>query len=269
MGATRFGTLLRHWRTLRGLSQLALATEAGISTRHLSFLETGRAQPSREMVLLLAGMLGVPDTDQNAFLVCAGYAPRASVEPVPLPQVEDVSRALDFILSQQEPYPALVVDAQSNILSMNRGARQTFGLFYGPGAGCGPLNASRTVFDPGGLRPYIANWDRLARGILRSIVHEAAATGNEQLIELRDELLAYPGVPARWRTLDPLPPGPMLASFHLKKGDMSLAFLTTMTSLIGAQDATIPSIRIKYFFPADAATEQFARRLSAEPAHVA
>ena len=78
MGATRFGTLLRHWRTLRGLSQLALATEAGISTRHLSFLETGRAQPSREMVLLLAGMLGVPDTDRNAFLVCAGYAPLAS-----------------------------------------------------------------------------------------------------------------------------------------------------------------------------------------------
>ena len=264
-----FGTLLRHWRTMRGLSQLALATEAGISTRHLSFLETGRARPSREMVLLLAGMLGVPATDRNTFLVSAGYAPLASVEPIPPAQVDDARRALDFILSQQEPYPALVVDAQANILSMNRGARQTFGLFCGPDAGCEPLNASRTVFDPRGLRPYIANWDRLARGILRSIVHEVASTGNARLMELRDELLAYPDIPARWRTLEPLPTEPLVASLNLKKGDLSLAFLTTMTSLIGARDATVPSIRIKYFFPADAATEQFARRLSAAPMQVA
>ena len=259
-----FGTLLRQWRTTRGLSQLALATEAGISTRHLSFLETGRARPSREMVLLLAGMLGVPESDRNALLVCAGYAPLGSDEPLAPPRLDQVQRALDFILRQQEPYPALVLDAQSNILTMNTAARRTFGLFYGPGAGCRPLNASRTIFDPNGLRPYIANWDRLAHGILHSLQREVAATGNATLMQLRDELLEYPDVPARWRTFDRVAPEPGHTNIQLRKDDLSLTFFCTLTTLVMPPAAAMQPVRIKSFFPADAATEQFARRRAAE-----
>src|SRR5215510_2451258 len=114
-----FGQLLKQWRTTRHLSQLALATEAGISTRHLSFLETGRAQPSREMVQLLAGMLDVPLADRNALLVSAGYAPAYGDRPLGAPELEPVRRALQFILRQQEPFPALVIDGQWNIVMKN------------------------------------------------------------------------------------------------------------------------------------------------------
>ena len=264
-----FGTLLRQWRTTRGWSQLALATEAGISARHLSFLETGRARPSREMVLLLAGMLDVPQGDRNAFLVCAGYAPLATEDRVQPSQVRHVRRALDFILRQQEPYPALVIDGHSNILTMNRGASRTFGLFYGPGAGCGPINACRTIFDPGGLRPYVTNWDRLALSVLRTLQREVASTGDAMLMRLRDELLDYPGVPARWRRFDPAPPESLLANLQLKKDDLCLAFFSTVTTLAAPREETLQTLRIKSFFPADEATEQFARRIFAAPERVA
>ncbi len=264
-----FGTLLRQWRRTRGFSQLTLATEAGISTRHLSFLETGRACPSREMVFLLAGMLGVPDTDRNAFLVSAGYAPLEVHRPVEPPPLGDARQALEFILGQQEPYPAFVVDPESNILTMNRGARQIFGLFCLRSPGCGPVNATRTIFDPDGLRPYITNWEQLARGIVQSLLHEVAATGNVMLMRLRDDVLAYPGVPAWWRTLDPVAAGPLLPRLHLAKGDLSLAFLSTVTTLAAPKDATLQQLRIRCCFPADAATDRFARDLSAAPECVA
>src|SRR5262245_54821135 len=117
-----FGGLLRHWRIGRGLSQLALAMEAGISTRHLSFLETGRAQPSRAMVELPAGMLDVPLSERNSLLLAAGYAPTYERRPLSAPDLQPVQRALEFILEQQEPYPAIVVDGGWNILKRNRAA---------------------------------------------------------------------------------------------------------------------------------------------------
>src|SRR4029077_7205503 len=127
--ATPFGALLRRWRDARRMSQLTLATEAGISTRHLSFLETSRAQPSREMVQLLAGMLDVPLGDRNALLVSAGYAPAYGERPLSAPDLEPVRRALEFMLRQQEPYPALVVDGEWNIVMGNEGASRIFDLF--------------------------------------------------------------------------------------------------------------------------------------------
>src|SRR3954462_3640432 len=126
---TSFGTLLRRWRDARGMSQLILATEAGISTRHLSFLETGRAPPSREMVQLLAGMLDVPLGERNALLVSAGYAPAYGERPLAAPDLEPVRRALEYILQQQEPFPALVLDAEWNVVMSNGAARRIFELF--------------------------------------------------------------------------------------------------------------------------------------------
>src|SRR5213594_2171147 len=210
-----FGRLLNQWRNSRHKSQLALATEAGISTRHLSFLETGRAQPSREMVQLLTGMLDVPLGERNALLVSAGYAPIYGERPLGAPELEPVRRALQFILRQQEPFPAFVLDVQWNIVMRNDASRRIFGLFKGPGHDEKSVNVMRTVFDPERLRQYITNWEDVAQCLMHSIHRELAATGSDAVIRLRDELLAYPGVPSRWSTPDALAAMPPLISMQM------------------------------------------------------
>jgi transcriptional regulator with XRE-family HTH domain len=264
---TSFGKLLRRWRDARGMSQLTLATEAGISTRHLSFLETGRAQPSREMVQLLAGMLDVPLGDRNALLVSAGYAPAYGERPLSAPELEPVRRALQFTLSQQEPYPGLVVDGEWNIVMRNDGAARIFDLFTGPPCDdCadrrGP-NVMRTVFHPNGLRRYIVNWEELAQCLVNSLHRQVAETGSDAMTRLRDELLGYPGVPARWSVPDPTVTMPPLVSMHLRKDDLSLTFFSMITTLGTPRDVTLQQLKIECFFPADTITEQLARRLAA------
>jgi len=257
-----FGRLLRQWRTTRHKSQLALATDAGISTRHLSFLETGRAQPSREMVQLLAGMLDVPLGERNALLISAGYAPLYGQRPLGAPELEPVRRALQFTLRQQEPYPALVIDGHWNIVMRNDASRRIFALFKPAHNGDEPVNAMRAVFHPHGLRPFIVNWEEVAECLMGSIHREVAATGSEQTLRLRDELLSYPGVPARWRAADATCPMPPLASMQLRKDDLSLAFFSMITMLGTPRDLTLQQLKIECFFPADATTEQVARGLA-------
>ncbi len=260
---TAFGSLLRRWRAARALSQLTLATEAGISTRHLSFLETGRAQPSREMVQLLAGMLDVPLGDRNALLVSAGYAPAYGERPLTAPELEPVRRALQFTLRQQEPFPALVVDGEWNIVMRNEGAR-IFDLFNDPDCrGENVPNVMRTVFHPRGLRRYIVNWEELAECLVHSLHRQVAATGSDIIVRLRDELLAYPGVPSRWSVPDPTVTMPPLVAMQLRKDDLSLTFFSMITTLGTPRDITLQQLKIECFFPADAATEQLARRLPA------
>jgi transcriptional regulator with XRE-family HTH domain len=187
-----FGRLLKQWRNSRHKSQLALATESGISTRHLSFLETGRAQPSREMVQLLTGMLDVPLGERNALLVSAGYAPLYGNRPLNAPELGPVRRALELMLRQQEPYPAFVLDGQWNIVMHNAALKRVFEPFK---TGTYTPNVMRKVFDPDALRPFIVNWHEIAACTMHSLHRELAATGSAALVELRDELLAYPGVP--------------------------------------------------------------------------
>ena len=167
-----FGRLLKQWRTTRHMSQLTLATEAGISTRHLSFLETGRAQPSREMVQLLTGMLDVPLGERNALLVSAGYAPMYGERPLGAPELEPVRRALQFIMRQQEPYPALVLDGHWNIVMRNEASRRIFELFVGPTPEDRTINVMRAVFDPRGLRPFIVNWEEMAECLMHAVHRE-------------------------------------------------------------------------------------------------
>jgi len=255
-----FGRLLKHWRTARHLSQLTLATEAGISARHLSFLETGRAQPSREMVELLTGMLDVPLGERNSLLVSAGYAPMYGQRPLSAPELEPVRRALELILRQQEPFPALVLDGEWNIVMHNGAAKRIFELFRGE---VRTPNVMRKVFDPDGLRPFIVNWQELAACLMHSVHREIAATGSQSLVTLRDDLLAYPGVPARWRMPDAVSPVDPLVAMQLRKGDASMAFFSTITQFATPRDITLQQLKIESFFPADAATEQTARRLAA------
>src|SRR4249920_768711 len=159
-GESGFGRALREWRTRRGLSQLTLAVDAGISSRHLSFVETGRAQPSREMVLLLARVLDVPLRDRNDLLAAAGFAPIYRATALDAPALGQVRRALDFILRQQEPYPAIVLDRHWNILLANAATGRLVEALLEPQV-VGELggNAMRLMFHPSGFRPHIVNWE--------------------------------------------------------------------------------------------------------------
>jgi len=258
-GAPGFGRLLRQWRTTRHLSQLALATDAGISARHLSFLETGRAQPSREMVQLLAGMLDVPLGERNALLVSAGYAPAYGERHLGAPELEPVRSALQFILRQQEPFPALVLDGEWNVVMRNAASHRIFELFRGR---TDHVNVMRTVFDPNGLRPFVANWPSIAECMMQLLHREVAATGNAAIVRLRNELLAYPGVPSRWAAPDALSSFPPFVNMELRKGDLSMAFFSMITTLATPRDIVLQQLKIECFFPADASTEQTARRLA-------
>jgi transcriptional regulator with XRE-family HTH domain len=254
-----FGHMLRQWRDARHMSQLTLATEAGISTRHLSFLETGRAQPSREMVQLLTGMLDVPLGERNALLVAAGYAPMYGERPLGAPELAPVRRALEFILRQQEPFPALVLDGEWNVVMHNDAAMRVFEPFKN---GAKTANVMKKVFDPQALRPFIVNWHEIAACLMHSVHREVATTGSESLVKLRDELLSYPGVPERWRTPDAVTPVDPLVAMHLRKGDASMSFFSTITQFATPRDITLQQLKIECFFPADASTEQTSRRLA-------
>ena len=261
-----FRALLRRWRLARVMSQLTLATEAEISTRHLSFLETGRTQPSREMVLLLAAVLDVPMRDQNVMLTAAGYAPMHRETPLAAPQMDQVRRALGFMLSQQEPYPALVVDRHWNLLMQNEAAGRLLGLFLDAEAAAkipGPPNAVRIVFHPYGLRRCIQNWESVAGPLIQQIHREAVGgIPDEGTLRLLDELLAYPGVPARWRTPDAQAQSAPMLSLALRKGDLALRFFTTIATLGTPQDVTLQELRVESFFPADEVTEEFAHHVA-------
>jgi transcriptional regulator with XRE-family HTH domain len=260
-----FGSLLRHWRLARGISQLRLATEAEISGRHLSFLETGRAQPSREMVRLLAGVLDVPLSEQNALLIAAGFAPIYGERELSAPELDHVRRALEFMLRQQEPFPAIVMDGQWNIVMQNEATQRIFGLFRPPPkAGRAHAgNAMRTIFHPDGIRPFLVNWEEIAGPLIQTLHREAAGGTNAAAVRLRDEVLAYPGVPSPWKIPDPFAPVPPLLTLRLRKGDTSLAFFSTLTTFATPRDITLQQLRIECFYPADTVTEETARRLAA------
>jgi transcriptional regulator with XRE-family HTH domain len=259
-----FGALLRHWRLARRMSQLALAVEAEVSARHLCFLETGRAHPSREMVQVLAGVLDVPLAERNALLLAAGYAPAYGQRGLDAPEVEHVRRAFQFVLRQQEPYPALVVDGGWDVVMRNEAAGRIFGLFFQDTAlpPADARNAMRSVCHPEGLRRYIVNWEEFAGPLIQSI-HREAAGGGLAITRLRDELLAYPGMPARWRTPDPGAPLAPVLTMRLRRGDLALAFFSTLTTLALPRDAGLEHLRIECFYPGDASTEEACRRFTA------
>ena len=259
-----FGTLLREWRSRRRVSQLDLAVEAGVSSRHVSFIETGRAQPSREMVLMLARVLDVPLRDRNELLMAAGYAAMYRATDLDAPALEQARRALDFMLRQQEPYPAIVVDRSWNLLKANHGAVRLVETFTEPSAASEwNGNAMRLMFHPRGFRPSIVNWEAMAAALIQWLHRDVlSGIGGADTRRLLDELLSYPGVPPRWRTLDlDVSTAPFLA-IDFRKDDLHLRFFSTLTSLGTPHDITLQELRVEAFFPADAETEEAARRMT-------
>jgi transcriptional regulator with XRE-family HTH domain len=259
-----FGHLLAHWRRLRGKSQLSLALDASVSPRHVSFVETGRSSPSRDMVLTLATALNVPLREQNALLLAAGYAPAYRETRLDAPELEPARRALELIMSHQEPHPAVVMDRHWNIVTSNRAAQRFFGLLLSDSDLPENLrsNVVRLMFHPRGLRPHVSNWESVAEGLIQR-VHREAVGGLLDAVSARliEEVLAYPGVPQRWRTPDlglPLLPFVPVA---FRKGELALSYFSTVTTLGTPQDITLQELRVECFFPADAETERRAARL--------
>lgn len=248
------------------MSQLALAMEAEISPRHLSFVETGRGHPSREMVLLLAGTLDVPARACNDLLAAAGYAPIYRESGLDTPEMAQFRRALDFILRQQEPYPAIVLDRHWNIVLGNEGSGRLMGVLLDPAAADvlgAPPNALRLICHPQALRPSIVNWEATAAALIQWLHRDLLRSADTELRRLLDELLAYPDVPHNWRTLDlDAPTAPFLA-IEMQKGDAHFRFFTTLTTLGTPYDITLHELRVESFFPADDATDGAMRRLRA------
>lgn len=257
------GALLQHWRRARHMSQLALATEAGVSARHLCFVETGRAKPSREMVLLLATTLGVPLRERNALLLAAGFAPVYREAALDAPEIASVRSALDAILRQQEPFPAVVMNRYWDVLAMNGAAPRFFGFLLGGAAAVEPANVVRLMFSPQGLRPFVTNWESAAEALIRR-VHREAVGGmpDEEMARLLSEVLAYPGVPARWRKPSLETPLLPVVPVSFKKEGKVFNFFSTVTTLGTPQDVTLQEVRIESFFPLDALTRRNAEELA-------
>lgn len=257
-----FPALLRHWRTRRGMSQLDLALAADVSARHVSFLENARAQPSREMVLRLASTLDVPLREQNSMLVEAGFAaefPEPTLESGMSPAV---AAALDRMLSQQEPFPLVVMDRSYNALRTNRAAMQLMGRFVQNPARIGSTpNVLRLSFDPELSRPFIVDWERVARALLSRAHREALAhPGDGALPALVRSLFEYPDVPERFRQPDFASPSEPTLSFRLRRDGVELAFLTTVTVFNAPQNVTLEELRIESYFPLDEATARACER---------
>lgn len=258
------GQLLKQWRERRRMSQLALAMEAEISSRHLSFMETGRSNPSREMVLLLAEVLDVPPRARNDLLAAAGYAPIYRESRLDAPEMAQFRRALDFILRQQEPYPAIVLDRYWNILLANEGTGRLMGLLLDPAvaAALGSPNAMRLICHPQALKPCIVNWEATAAALIQWLHRDLFRSADPGIRLLLEELLAYPGMPRNWRTIDlDAPTAPFLA-IEMYKGDTHFSFFTTLTTLGTPYDITLHELRVESFFPADDATDIAMRRLN-------
>jgi transcriptional regulator with XRE-family HTH domain len=253
-GEISVGPLLRGWRQRRRLSQLDVSARAAISTRHLSFLETGRARPSRAMVLHLAEELDVPLRERNTLLIAAGYAPVYRETPLEGDDMAAVRAALEHLLAGHEPNPALVVDRRWNLVLANRAVGL---LLTGVPAEllAPPVNVLRVSLHPDGLASRTVNFEEWSGHLLARLGRELAATGDPALAALYDELAALPGVAA------PEPPVPhgdgasrLMVTLHLKSSLGDLAFFSTVATFGTAVDITLAELSIETFFPADEPT---------------
>jgi transcriptional regulator with XRE-family HTH domain len=257
------GDLLREWRLRRRLSQLDLACEADISTKHLGFLETGRSLPSRDMVLHLAERLEIPLRERNVLLVSAGYAPVFPERALTDPALSAVRQAVDLVLAGHEPYPALAVDRHWTLIAANKAvARLLNGVE--PSLLRPPVNVLRLSLHPQGLAPRTANYSQWRAHLLDRLRRQVDLTADPVLVQLLDDISDYP-TPASVRANRPLRDADhagVAVPFQLVTDGGTLAFLSTTTIFGTPVDITLSELALESFFPADAATAERLRRLA-------
>lgn len=259
---TRAGDLLRTWRQRRRLSQLELAMQAEISQRHLSFVESGRSSPSRDMILLLAEQLSIPLRERNALLVSAGFAPVYRERPLGDPELAPARAAVDLVLKGQEPLPALAVDRHWNLVAMNAAAPV---LMTGLPASLltPPLNVLKVSMHPDGLAPRIENYEQWRAHVFMRLAQQIDASFDPKLAALLDELRSYPKprpAPARAPRAQ-LDMGSVAVPFQLRTEHGLLSFISTTTVFGTPVDITLSELAIEQFFPADEATTRILRSL--------
>jgi transcriptional regulator with XRE-family HTH domain len=242
------------WRSKRRVSQLDLASQAGVSPRHLSFVETGRSKPSREMVLHLAEHLDVPLRDRNAMLTAAGFAPVYRESALDAPELASVRQAIEVILANHEPCPAFVIDGAWNLLEANAGIAAFLNLIA-PELLDPPMNVIRASLHPRGLSRYIVNFDEYAAHVIERLNRQLATTADPGLAALLDEVMDYPDVARAIGDAAALPPPAAVLPMHFRLDDgTELRFFSTMTVFGSPLDVTIAELAIESFFPADEVT---------------
>ena len=247
------GTLLRRWRGDRRLSQLQLSHRTGVSARHLSFVETGRARPTREMILRLAEELAVPLRARNALLLAGGYAPAFPESDLGGPDLAAVLASLRDVLAGHQPYPAVLVDRHWTMVDGNAAVAL---LTAGAAAELlePPVNVLRLSLHPAGMAPRIRNLAQWRTHVLHRLDHQALATGDPVLRDLHDELSALPGGASGE------PPAGLVVPLRYDAGGTELSFFST-TSVLGTPlDVTLSELAVEAFLPADEATARFLRR---------
>jgi transcriptional regulator with XRE-family HTH domain len=253
--ANELGSLLKQWRGLRGRSQLDISVDTGISQRQISFIESGRSVPSRSTLIGIAQALEVPLRERNALLLAAGYAPLYSDAAWNSDEMKSLNRALERMLAQHEPYPAIVMDRYWNVLLANGAAPRFFNCFIDLSGRPSPRNLLHLMFDPKGMRPFIANWEVVAKSLLQRVHREAVGhVVNQKTRELVAELLAYPGVSPDWRVAEALSGLPMIPLSFVKDGT-TLNYFSLVTTVGAPQTIAAQELRVECLYPADDETE--------------
>lgn len=266
MSGSAVGELVREWRTRRRRSQLDLALDVGVSTRHLSCVETGRARPSAELVLALAHHLEVPLRERNTLLLAAGFAPRFTQRSLDDPSMASVRASIQRMLDAHDPYPGVVIDRAWNVVLANRaGLGLAAGLpdhLLGP-----PFNVYRVCLHPDGLARRTANFADWASYLLGQLRRSVVLTGDPALVALEAEVLAYPDV-AQVAPLLGAPMGdtsPIVVPFRLSTPLGVVSTITTLTTFGTPLDVTVDELAVELFFPADDASDRLLRDLAAVP----
>jgi transcriptional regulator with XRE-family HTH domain len=256
------GRLLRHWRDLRGKSQIELSLDTEISQRHLSFIESGRSAPSRQSLATIAQALEVPLRERNQLFLAAGFAPVYVDEAWNADEMAAVNRALARVLQQHEPFPAIVMDRYWNVLMTNDAAPRFFGAFVDLAARPSPRNLLHLMFDPAGIRPYIANWNSASKGLLERVRREAVGhVLDERTRELLDELMAYPAIDEE--DSNPATDDPALPVVPLSfiKDGRTLNYFSMVSTVGTPLTVAAQELRVECMFPMDESTEAHHREL--------
>ena len=266
---TTFGNLLKYWRKLRKFSQLDLALASNVSQRHISFLESGRANPSQEMILQLATVLDIPLREQNVMLTTAGFAPIYSESDLSSPEFEPIRKALDFILLSQTHSPVLIMDRYWNLIQTNPISEQLINwlidseklqkYFYIDKK----INLMRMMLHPRGLKPFVSNWEEIVSHLIKRVYREAIAdNNNQQPQQLYQELMTYPDVPQLWKLSHAQTWQIPLLTVKFFKDGLNLNFFSAIATLGTPQDIMLQELRIETLFPVDEITQNNLAKLN-------
>jgi transcriptional regulator with XRE-family HTH domain len=245
----QLGELLRYWRQERGKSQLDLSMDTGISQRHLSFVESGRSSPSRDFLSNVSDALSIPLRERNALLLASGFAPQYSEQSLDGEQLAVVTRAVDRMLQQHEPHPALVLDRYWNIVRANEAAPQFFGSFVNLEKRPKPRNLLDLMFDPAAMRPFVEDWEKVAAGLLQRVRREAVGQVlDAKLQALLKRLREYPGV----ATLKlPFAAQSPVLPIVFRRGNQRFSYFSLITTVGTPQCITAQELRVECMFPTD------------------